>query len=156
MLREVIVSFLIVGVCVVIHMIGMLVFAEWLVRRQSIRQAKTGLTHHALLLILVFVVVIFLHVMEAILWATFYYGRGLFQDFETSLYFSLSSYTTIGFGDVVLPQRWRLLGTIEGISGVLLCGVSTAFIFAIVNVMFRFRVQTQADAAQVSASKSYV
>ena len=84
---------------------------------------------YALLLILVFGVIILLHLADTSIWAAFYYWRNLFADFETAFYFSLGSYTTIGYGDVVLPQRWRLLGGIEGVSGVLLCGLSTAFIF---------------------------
>ena len=74
----------------------------------------------------------------------YYYMRGLFSDYETAFYFSLGSYTTIGYGDVLLPQRWRLLGGLEGISGVLLCGLSTAFIFAIVNGLFQIRIQKRA------------
>jgi len=84
---------------------------------------------YALLLILVFGVIILLHLADTSIWAAFYYWRNLFVDFETSFYFSLGSYTTIGYGDVVLPKPWRLLGGIEGVSGVLLCGLSTAFIF---------------------------
>jgi Ion channel len=80
-----------------------------------------------------------LHVSETALWALFYYSRGLFDTFETARYFSLGSYTTIGYGDVVLAHRWRLLGAIEGISGVLLCGISTAFMFAVINGMFQVR-----------------
>ena len=143
MLIEVIVAFTIVAICVVIHATGMLVFAEWILKRRSIIRVQNGLTHYALLLILVFAVVIFLHLTEAALWAGFYYWQHLFEDYETSLYFSLSCYTTIGFGDVVLPQRWRLLGAVEGVSGVLLCGLSTAFIFAIVNAFFRLRMRNE-------------
>ena len=50
--------------------------------------------------------IMLLHVAESSTWATFYYTSELFQDFETSLYFSLVSYTAIGYGDVVLPQNW--------------------------------------------------
>jgi len=53
------------------------------------------------------------------------------------------SYTAIGYGDVVLPQNWRLLGAIQGVLGVLLCGLSTAFIFAVMNAMFKARMQQQ-------------
>jgi hypothetical protein len=79
--------------------------------------------------------------VETGIWAVFYLRRELFVDFETSLYFSLVSYTTIGYGDVVLPQNWRLLGGIEGLSGVLLCGLSTAFLFSYVNGLLQIRVQ---------------
>lgn len=85
--------------------------------------------------------ILFLHVIQTSIWAGFYYVKNLFSDFETSLYFSMVSFTTIGYGDVLLPRNWRLLGVIEGFSGVLLCGVSTAFIFAVVNALFQSRLR---------------
>ena len=144
MVFEVIIAIAIVAICVVIHTTGILVFAEWMVRWFSI-QGQHGFTHNAVLLTVVFGLIISLHLVETGLWAGFYYWQWLFEDYETAFYFSLSSYTTIGFGDVVLPRRWRLLGAVEGVSGVLLCGLSTAFIFAIVNVLFRRRIESQKE-----------
>ena len=140
MLRELLVAFGIVAICVVIHAIGMVMLIEWLLNRRE-RLEKHGMTHYTLLLIAVFAVITLLHLSETAIWAVFYQRWKLFPDYETSFYFSLGSYTTIGYGDVVLPQRWRLLGGIEGVSGVLLCGLSTAFIFAIVNALFQIRIQ---------------
>jgi Ion channel len=91
-------------------------------------------------MLIVFAAVITLHMLETAIWAGFYLWWDLFHDFETSWYFSLTSYTTIGFGDVTLPERWRMLGGVEGFSGVLLCGVSTAFIFVILNALVSTRV----------------
>lgn len=139
MLNELLVAFGIVAVCVVLHTAGMVMLAEWLLRRRAALERRSGVTNFALLLIMVFAVIILLHLTEAAIWATFYRQQGLFPDYETSLYFSLTSYSTIGYGDVLLPQRWRLLGCVEGISGVLLCGVSTAFIFVIVNALIQIR-----------------
>jgi hypothetical protein len=51
------------------------------------------------------------------------------------------TFIAIGYGDVLLPRAWRLLGVIEGFSGVLLCGISTAFMFAVVNAIFQLRIQ---------------
>src|SRR6266403_940532 len=51
-------------------------------------------------------------------------------------YFSLATYTTIGFGDVVVGPGWRVLAGIEGLTGILLVGRSTAFVFAVVNRMY--------------------
>lgn len=113
--------------------------AECLLRHREYVEQKAGWMRHTILLIMVFSGIMLLHIIETNLWAGFYYGRGLFNDFETSLYFSLTSYTTIGYGDVLLPQRWRLLGAIEGISGVLLCGISTAFIFAVISAMLQIQ-----------------
>jgi hypothetical protein len=140
MARELLIAFGVMGICVVIHVTGIIFVAEVLVRRRQKIEARVGFAYAAGLLIIVFGAVITLHLSEAVIWAAFYSWNGLFQDFETSLYFSLSSYTTAGYGEVLLPRSWRLLGTIEAISGVLLCGLSAAFLFAIVNALFRFGV----------------
>jgi hypothetical protein len=141
MLTEFSVAFAIVTVCVVIHVFGLLTMVEWLVRQRPKLQQKVGLRHYTPILIFTFAVTILLHFVETCIWAAFYHWNQLFPNLETSLYFSLASYTTIGYGDVVLPKTWRLLGAIEGISGVLLCGLSTAFIFAIVNALFQIRME---------------
>ena len=52
---------------------------------------------------------------------------------ELSFYFSSSSYATVGYGDVTLPSRWRLLGPLESIAGVLMCGVSVCLLFATIT-----------------------
>ncbi len=53
--------------------------------------------------------------------------------FEGALYFSTSTYTTIGYGDVVLPRGWRVFGAIEGANGIILLGWSTAFFVSVVG-----------------------
>lgn len=116
--------------------------AEWLLRRREYLEQQGARMRYAILLVLLFLGIMLLHVLEASLWAVFYYSRALFNDFETSLYFSLTSYTTIGYGDVLLPQRWRLLGAIEGVTGVLFCGISTAFIFAVMTAMLQSRLRS--------------
>ncbi|MBV9956990.1 MAG: two pore domain potassium channel family protein [Acidobacteria bacterium] len=144
MLTELLIAGGIVAVCVVIHVTGILLLAQRLLKHRARLERQSGLLDYALLLIVVFSIIILLHLIETALWAIFYQWQHLFRNFETSLYFSLGSYTTIGYGDVVLPQRWRLLGGIEGVSGVLLCGLSTAFIFVIVNALFEIHQQRQA------------
>ncbi len=90
---------------------------------------------HALLLFLVFTSLLASHLIQATLWATAYYAIGGFGDMATSLYFSLSSYTTVGFADVVLPEHLRLLGPLEAAIGVLMFGWSTGYIFALATRM---------------------
>jgi uncharacterized membrane protein len=135
MLRELLFAFALVAVCAALHVFVIVFFAQFLRLRFSRPEALSNLTQQAFVLTLVFSVVIGLSLVETGIWAAFYYFRRLFPDLETSLYFSLGTYSTIGYGDVVLPQRWRLLGGIEGISGVLLCGLSGAFVFAVLNVL---------------------
>lgn len=134
---------MIVAVCLLIHVAGILLMAELLLDRRDYFAEKDARTHHAIVMILVFSGILTLHITETIVWAAFYYANALFSDFETSLYFSLTSYTTIGYGDVLLPRNWRLLGVIQGVTGVLLCGISTAFFFAVMTAMFQIRVSAR-------------
>ena len=140
MLRELLIAFGIVAICVVIHAGGIAIFAQFLSTRFPVENL-VAINRQMFVLILVFAMVITLHLIETGIWAMFYFWNNHFQDFETALYFSLGTYSTIGYGDVLLPQRWRLLGGIEGISGVLLCGLSGAFVFAVVNVIYQARTQ---------------
>ena len=75
---------------------------------------------------------IVLHVLEILPWTAFY--RWLcFPLWDSAFYFSAASYATVGYGDVVLPQMWRTLGPMESIIGVLMCGLTAGFLFAIVS-----------------------
>jgi|SRR5688500_15425939 len=145
MLNEIGIAAGIVSVCLMVHMAGILLMAEWLLRRREDLERTASRKQTVLLLVTLFCGILILHLIQTTLWAVFYYAQNLFNDFETALYFSMVSFTTIGYGDVLLPQRWRLLGVIEGFSGVLLCGVSTAFIFAVTNAMFQFRLRKQSS-----------
>ena len=146
-LTELAFAFGIMALCVVIHSATLVNYSAWLITKRPNLEQGSAMLRYSLMLILSFFVLILLHLAETAIWGIFYYWRGLFPDFETSLYFSLGSYTTIGYGDVVLPERWRMLGGIEGLSGVLLCGLSAAFVFALVNSAFQFRVQQRAAKA---------
>jgi hypothetical protein len=145
MLKELVVAFAIVAVCLMLHVFSIVLMAEWLVEHRAKRGRTLRTSGFVVLLTASFSVIIILHMVEIAIWAIFYFMRSLFADFETSLYFSTTSYTTIGYGDVVLPPAWRMLGGIEGVSGVLLCGLSTAFVFAIVNAMFQMRIQRRTN-----------
>jgi hypothetical protein len=78
-------------------------------------------------------ILLLLHLVEAGSWALFYRMSGSFADLETAIYFSMTSYTTVGYGDVVLPAPWRLLGPIEAAVGILMFGWSTAIIVAAIT-----------------------
>lgn len=133
MLRLVTAAFILVSINVSIHAAGMVQLFHWVVRRQPDLKKKLGATDEIWLLIRIFVVIVFLHLAQMCVWAGFYTLWGVLEDFETALYFSISSYTTIGYGDVVLPSKWRLLGGIEGVTGVLMFGWSTGAIFAVAS-----------------------
>jgi len=71
------------------------------------------------------------HVIEITIWALFYVWTKSFPDLETAFYFSGVTYTTVGYGDFVLPPRWRVLGAVEALTGILMCGLSASAFFAV-------------------------
>jgi voltage-gated potassium channel len=93
---------------------------------------RLGAIRSAMLVMRLMTAFIGLHVLEILLWASFYRWH-CFPLWESAFYFSTSSYATVGYGDVVLPQAWRTLGPVESVIGVLMCGLSASFLFAIVS-----------------------
>ena len=76
--------------------------------------------------------VVVLHGLEILLWACFYRWRCL-TTWDSAIYFSVSSYSTLGCNDVSLPSQWRALAPLESVIGVLMCGISVSLLFAIVT-----------------------
>ncbi len=98
--------------------------------------------HSAALVMQTTVAVIVLHGVVILLWASCY--RGLcFPSWESAFYFSASSYATVGYGDVVLPLKWRLLGPLEGMVGMLMSGISVGLLFAVVTHLVEGKSQSR-------------
>lgn len=68
---------------------------------------------------------------ESALWALVFWLQGALPDLDDALYFSLVTYTTLGYGDVTLGEEWRTLAAVEAANGVLMFGWTTAIIVAI-------------------------
>jgi hypothetical protein len=77
-------------------------------------------------------IIIVLHGLQILLWAWFYRWK-CFPSWESALYFSAGSYSTVGTGDLLLPRTWRMLGVVESGTGVLMGGLSVSFIFALIT-----------------------
>ena len=111
---------------------GMATLITWARRAVAGEIHKLGPLHIALLVVRLTMALVVLQGLQVLLWACCY--RWLcFQSWETALYFSASSYSTVGYGDIILPSKWRMLGPIESIIGVLICGVSVSLLVAIVT-----------------------
>ena len=76
--------------------------------------------------------IVVLHGLQILLWAGFF-RRKCFSSWESAFYFSAANYSTVGASDLVLPEAWRVLGAVESVTGVLMCGLSVSLLFAIVT-----------------------
>jgi voltage-gated potassium channel Kch len=85
--------------------------------------------------ILVFVmsVVAFL---QSLTWAGVYLWVGALSNFHEAIYFSLVTFTTLGYGDITLKEEWRLLAGFQAANGIIMFGVTTAIIVAVVHRIF--------------------
>jgi hypothetical protein len=95
--------------------------------------------HRATILFLIALGIIFIHSLEIWLWAMVYLVLDIHAvgNFETALYFSTVSFSTVGYGDVVLDPSWRLLGAMQAAAGMILFGWSTAFIFEVISFVYK-------------------
>jgi hypothetical protein len=77
-------------------------------------------------------------IIEAAIWAGSYIYLGALEKFEEALYFSIITYTTLGYGDIILDEQWRLLASIEATNGIIMFGWSTSLVILLVqNIGFR-------------------
>lgn len=79
------------------------------------------------------------HLMEIAVWAVLFLVCGEFSDFGIAYYHSAVNYTTLGYGDVLMTPSWRMLGPLEAANGMLMFGVSTAIIFAVIQRLIQAR-----------------
>jgi hypothetical protein len=73
------------------------------------------------------------HLIEIALWAVLLVACGESSELGTAYYHSAVNYTTLGYGDLIMSPSWRLLGPLEAANGMLLFGVTTATIFAVIQ-----------------------
>ena len=85
------------------------------------------------IILICFLALFITHLLEAAAWAAFLHRKAPFASLIESLYFSVSSITALGYGDVVLRPPWRVIGACMAINGLLLFGCSTAFLFLIIQ-----------------------
>ncbi len=90
------------------------------------------MSYSAALVMRATIAIIMLQGIIILLWACCY--RCLcFRSWNSAFYFSATSYSTVGYGDVVVPLKWRLLGPLESMMGVLMCGISVSLLFALIT-----------------------
>ena len=131
MLSIVLSACVLVALTMGVHATGIAVLLWVLGRLYS--KPPTGIVRVALALLHILWWLILLHLTEISIWGAFYWWRGCFPTAETAMYFSGPTYTTLGYGDLVLARTWRLLGPIEGLVGIMMCGLSTGYFFVVVN-----------------------
>jgi voltage-gated potassium channel len=135
-LHQVIVAAVLIILTLSVQSAGMAAFVVWVRGYFARNTSRFGVVHSAHLMVRVTTVMLTLQLLEILLWAGFYRWK-CFSTWDAAIYFSVTTYSSVGYGDLLLPREWRMLGPIETVIGVLMCGLSTSGLFAIVSRLVR-------------------
>jgi len=124
---------LLVCATVAVHALGTGLWLQ-LLKRNSARLGEA----QRLLKVLIFTSVFFLmlHLIEIMLWAITYrqlVAPDELRSLQDAFYFSIVTFTTLGYGDITLGEQWRILSGVEAVNGILLIGWTTALLFAVIQ-----------------------
>ena len=141
MLSIILIAWILVAVTVTVHAVGLAALLQALMKPHA--QPPTRFWPITWLLVRVTWGLILIHLTEISVWGIFYFWQHCLPDAESSFYFAGVTYTTVGYGDLVLPKPWRMLGPVEGLTGILMCGLSAGLFFAVFSRVFgtRFRAE---------------
>jgi voltage-gated potassium channel len=136
MLDEAFVAILLVAGTVGIHAVGTTLLLRHLAG--AVLRIKDRLTfvHRMILTASTALFLLSLHVCEVVLWAVAYSilpGLESLRAFPDAVYFSCTTFTTLGYGDITIVGKWRFLSGVEAMNGILLFGWSTAMLFALIQ-----------------------
>lgn len=94
------------------------------------------------------------HLSQIAIWALLFIKIGEFNEFSTAVYHSAVNFSSLGYGDIVMSKRWRLLGPLEAGNGVLMFGLSTGAILSVMNQLFAVRKPFVLEADKQSSAES--
>lgn len=143
-----VVQLALVAVTVLIHAAAMVLVLRHFV--QSIPPAGEHVSFHRSVVFLFYIVCMILaaHLVEMVVWGLAFHVIGIFPSSFTAYYFAIETYTTLGYGDVLLPDDWRLTSGWLATTGLLMFGWSTAVFATIINRLNESRIQRVVERRQ--------
>ena len=131
LLVKILVAVGLMAITAAMHAAGFSVLLRAILRSHALD--KSGFCHTTLWVMGLTCWLILIHLAEITVWGLFYFWQGCLSNAQDALYFSSVTYTTLGYGDIVLPRLWRLFAPLEALTGILMCGLSTGLFFALVS-----------------------
>jgi hypothetical protein len=133
MAQQIVWGSLVLGLCSLIHVV-IIVGSMRMVRHLDVRLIELPRNVRlALLISTAFATAAFAHIVQVWIWAHILLATGALHSMEEALYFSISTYTTLGFGDVIVGEEFRVFASMEAVTGMLGFGLSTAFLVSLLG-----------------------
>lgn len=124
-------------ICVVIQCVVVGVLLRLLFALDKGHVLRPTILFSSCVLIMVLMIMLAGNILQITLWAGMFRFYGEFDDFATAFYHSTVNFTTLGYGDLVMSQNHRLLGALEAANGVLMFGLTTSTLFAVMHALMR-------------------
>ena len=118
---------------IIIHALVLSAVVSFVRRERRLAHAGISFWIDVVIVALVTCFALTAHLAEIGVWAMLFMVCGEFSDFGTAYYHSAVNYTTLGYGDLIMTPRWRVLGPLEAANGMLMFGVTTALVFAVIQ-----------------------
>ena len=131
-------SLIIIALTILIHAFGSAFWIRYQSRHLSPSMKDWKLSRVLRILTVFALFLTLLHFIEISIWSALYMilpDLHSINTFEEAIYFSLITYTTVGYGDITLGPAWRILGGFEAMNGILLIGWSTAMFYSVVQMV---------------------
>jgi hypothetical protein len=128
-----------VACTIFIRAVAVIVTVNFVRHERRLGRAGAGFWNNFSIVALVISIALVAHLVEIACWAALFVLCGEFANFGAAYYHSAVNYTTLGYGDLIMTPSWKLLGPMEAADGMLMFGVSTAIIFAVIQLLVETR-----------------
>jgi len=130
---------------IVIHGVAVMAIVHFIRHERRLGRAGIRFWRDVLIVSGAILLALMAHLVEIVIWALVFTLCGEFTHLAPAVYHSAVNYTSLGYGDVVMSASWRLLGPLETADGMLMFGVSTAMIFAVIQRLLQTRFNFEDD-----------
>ena len=131
-------------ITVILHVIGLVSINERVIRAKGfLGDRRNFLVGFSMILGAATLAAIILHAIEAAIWAVVYLALGALPDGKSAILYSLSAMTTYGHEHFDLANHWQLMGALEALNGMILFGLTTAFLYGMIRELLAARRKLQ-------------
>ena len=131
------IGLLTMSVCLAIQCVVLGLLLRVLIRLEKKQVISPTFTTISALLIAVMLIMLVGNLLQMTVWAVLFFMLKEFHDFSTAFYHSVVNFATLGYGDLVMSEKRRILGALEAVNGVLMFGLSTGFLYTVLSALMQ-------------------
>lgn len=154
MLPALLIGSLAVIVNIVIQMVAVVALMRYLIRNMEGGALIPGFRTDVFALGSVLMILFVGHLLQFATWALLFVWLGEFDDLLTAFYHSAVNFTSLGYGDIVMGEKWRLLGALEAANGILMFGLSAGVLMSVMTRLFSRKTRRQARSSAGNESSA--